>query len=236
MKYKKQVIFLDSTGWNQYNSHTVIHHPMPLPENQKEKEEALETIEEEALPEKIGVTGKEIAFLVVILVLVSVLVVFFLARVKEKDRAPSIKIVTAGDRAPAFRLPTTEGRFVNLSDHRGKVVMIHFWATWCPPCVDEMPELEALHRQLKGKDFELLAISVDEGGPGIVTAFMKKHGISYPVLLDPARSISGLYGTFKFPETYIIDRDGVVAYKAIGSREWTTPVNMNIVKNIMDQR
>ena len=209
---------------------------MPLPENQKEKEEALEKIEEEALPEKVGVTGKEIAFLVIVLVLVSVLVVFFLAREKERERSPSIKIITEGDRAPAFRLPTPEGRFVNLSDYRGKVVMVHFWATWCPPCVDEMPELEALHRQLNGKDFELLAISVDEGGPGIVTAFMKKHGLSYPVLLDPARSISGLYGTFKFPETYIVDRNGVVAYKAIGSREWTMPVNRNIVENIIVQR
>ena len=202
--------------------------------DQQEQPEAVEKREEESIPGKLSITGKEITFLVLLIALVSLLVVLFLAR--DKSRRPITNIITTGDRAPEFQLPALEGNPVSLSDYRGKVVMVHFWATWCPPCVEEMPELELLYQTLKGEGLEILAISADKGDGSAVSAFMKRNGLTLPVLLDPQASVSRSYGTFKLPETYIVDRQGVVAYKAIGSREWTVPVNVNIVRSVMNKR
>ena len=197
--------------------------------NQQEQPEAVEKREEESIPGKVSVTGKEITFLVLFIIFVSLLVVFILARDKTT-------FITVGDRAPEFQLPALEGTPVNLSDYRGKVVMVHFWATWCPPCVEEMPELESLYRTFKGKGLEILAISADKGDGSTVSAFMKRNKLTFPVLLDPQALVARSYGTFKLPETYIVDRQGVIAYKAIGSREWTVPVNVNIVRSVIDKR
>jgi len=209
--------------------HPKGHNSMPPETNQQEQPEAVEKREEEFLPGKVSVTGKEITFLVLIIIFVSLLVVLILARDKTT-------IITVGDRAPEFQLPALGGSPVSLSDYRGKVVMVHFWATWCPPCVEELPVLESLYQTLKSEGLEILAISIDKGEGSIVSTFMKRYGLTFPVLLDPEASVSSSYGTFKLPETYIVDRQGVVAYKAIGSREWTVPVNVNIVRNIIDKR
>lgn len=146
------------------------------------------------------------------------------------------KIITTGDRAPEFRLLSSEGKTVNLSDYRGKVVMLHFWATWCPPCVDEIPTIEVFYRSVLGSDIEVLAVSVDEGGASAVAAFMKKNGAHFPVLIDANRAVAGLYGTLKFPETYIIGRDGVVRYKVIGPQDWSFPANIEKVQSLLAVR
>jgi len=197
-----------------------------------QKPEALEKIEEEDIRRKVSISWKEAVLLAIFIALIGLIAVFFLAR----DKGRETKIIGAGDRAPEFSLPALDGKFVSLSGYRGKVVMVHFWATWCPPCVDEMPTLEALYRALKGKNFEIFAISADEGGAGAVTAFMRKNKLSLPMLLDPDKTIAALYGTFKFPETYIVDRQGVVRYKEIGSRDWTAPESMDIVRNIIESK
>jgi peroxiredoxin len=175
---------------------------------------------------------KKIVFLFVLVVCFSLFIFGYLI----KDCQDEKKIIAKGDRAPEFRLPALDGRFVDLAGYRGRVVMVHFWATWCPPCVEEMPTLEKLYQKLKGTDFELLTISVDEGSKDVVLSFMKKHGLTIPVLLDSGKAVSGLYGTFRFPETYIADRGGVVRYKAIGPRDWGRPENERIVKDILDGR
>jgi cytochrome c biogenesis protein CcmG/thiol:disulfide interchange protein DsbE len=170
------------------------------------------------------------------MVLLVVLVLFaalFLIGYVAKDRQTGRKIVASGDQAPEFRLQAMDGSTVNLSDFRGKVVMLHFWATWCPPCVEELPTLDKLYRTVVDKDFQLLAVSVDEGGAPEVAAFLKKNGLNLPVLLDPDRTIAGLYGTYKFPETYIVDRQGVVRYKVIGPRDWSDPANMKLVRDAL---
>jgi peroxiredoxin len=141
-------------------------------------------------------------------------------------------VIGEGDRAPEFTLSSLDGKQVSLSDHRGKVVMVHFWATWCPPCVEEMPTLEKLYRGAAGKDIVMLAVSVDEGGAAAVGSFMERNKLSLPVLLDPGHSVSRLYGTFKFPETYIIDRNGVVKSKVIGSRDWSNPAVIKVLQDI----
>jgi len=159
--------------------------------------------------------------------------VLFIIGYVAKDRQAGRKIIASGDQAPEFRLQAMDGSLINLSDFRGKVVMVHFWATWCPPCVEELPLLDRLYRTVVDKDFQLLAVSVDEGGAPAVAAFLKKNGLTLPVLLDPDRMIAGLYGTYKFPETYIVDRQGVVRYKVIGPRDWSDPANVKIVRDAL---
>jgi peroxiredoxin len=170
----------------------------------------------------------------IMLVMLIAAVGLFLLFIVAKEGPRGVKIIGEGDRAPEFRLPALDGKQVGLADYRGKVVMVHFWATWCPPCVEEIPTLERLYRGLFGKDFALLAVSVDEGGVDAVNSFMQRNRLSLPVLLDPGRSVAGLYGTFKFPETYLIDRNGIVRYKVIGPRDWTVPANVDIIRDIVE--
>jgi cytochrome c biogenesis protein CcmG/thiol:disulfide interchange protein DsbE len=158
--------------------------------------------------------------------------VLFVAGYVVKERQIGKKIITSGDQAAEFRLQALEGRSVKLSDLRGKVVMVHFWATWCPPCVEELPTIDTLYRTIADKDFQLLAVSVDDAAPEVV-AFLKKHGLNLPVLMDPGRKTAGRYGTYKFPETYIVDRQGMVRVKVIGPRDWSRPENIQIVRDLL---
>jgi peroxiredoxin len=177
---------------------------------------------------------KQVVFLIVIVLIAALFVVGYVAR--ERKGSGAQKIVTNGDRAPEFRLPALDGRQVSLADLRGKVVMVHFWATWCPPCVEELPTLAKLNQDLTGTDFEMLTVSVDEGGSAAVTAFLQKYRLNVPVLLDPGRSIANLYGTYKFPETYIVDREGIVRYKVIGPRDWRGPNAVQTVRGMIATR
>jgi peroxiredoxin len=186
---------------------------------------------EQPMTEQSNSTGK-IVFLVVFVALC----VLFIAGYLVDSRTTGKKLIVSGDQAPEFSLRSSDGGSVSLSDLRGKVVMVHFWATWCPPCVEELPTLDRLRRSDIGSDFEMLAVSVDEGGEGVVEAFIRKNGLHVPVLFDPGHDVAELYGTYKFPETYIVDRSGVVRYKAIGPRDWTDPSNIQIVRDIIEAR
>jgi len=177
-------------------------------------------------------SAKQIAFLVVIVLAV----VLFIAGYTAMQRKGGGKIVTKGDRAPEFGLPAFNGQQVSLSDFRGRVVMVHFWATWCPPCVEELPTLAKLSQELTGTDFEMLAVSVDEGGAAAVTPFLQKNGLSLPVLLDPDRSVARKYGTYKFPETYLVDRQGIVRDKIIGARDWNDPAALELLRDMIASR
>jgi peroxiredoxin len=175
---------------------------------------------------------KQIVFLIALVVAVILFVVGFIA----KDKKSAGKIITTGDKALEFKLPDMKGQLVNLSDFRGKIVLVHFWATWCPPCVEEIPTLAYLNQELAGGDFAILAISVDEGGAKAVGSFLKQKGLSVPVLLDPDRATAASYGTFKFPETYILDREGIVRYKIIGPSNWRDPLAAKLIKDMMASR
>lgn len=157
--------------------------------------------------------------------------VFVLA--KPKHEGGRITIIREGDRAPEFRLPALDGRVVSLSDFRGKVVMVHFWATWCPPCVEEIPTLEHVYRSFFGKDFEILAVSVDADDQNSVGSFAQQKHLTMPILLNPDRSAAALYGTFRFPETYIIDRQGIVRTKIIGAMDWSRPEAVGIIAELL---
>jgi len=126
-----------------------------------------------------------------------------------------------GSNAPDFTVQDSQNK-VTLSQYRGQVVLLNFWATWCPPCIEEMPSLVEMQRRLKSKGVTVLAISVDVD-EGAYKQFVRDHNVNLITVRDPSGKSNGLYGTFKFPETYIIDRNGVMRRKFIGAVEWTAP-------------
>lgn len=126
-----------------------------------------------------------------------------------------------GEAAPDFSLQDA-GRTVALHDYKGQVVVLNFWATWCPPCVEEMPSLVQMQSRLKDKGVTVLAVSTDIDGDAY-QKFIKNYKVDLLAVRDPRQVSNSLYGTFKFPETYIIDRQGVVRRKFIGAVDWTNP-------------
>ena len=117
---------------------------------------------------------------------------------------------------------TLDGKPTTLSAQKGKVVVLNFWATWCPPCVEEMPSLNALHAALAGKGVIVLGVSVDEDAAAYEN-FRVTHSLRFPTHRDPSKQIAIRYGTNMYPETYIIGRDGRIARKIIGPQDWARP-------------
>src|SRR4029079_1106301 len=122
---------------------------------------------------------------------------------------------------PDCRRPDAAGRTVSLSQQRGHPVFLNFWATWCPPCVDEVPAIEDLARRLKGTDMRMLAVSVDDDWDKVRRFFAKGSDIG--VLLDVSHDIPKKFGTEKYPETFLIDAAGRVRYYFINKRDWGRP-------------
>jgi len=122
---------------------------------------------------------------------------------------------------PDFQLPDANGRTVSLSQQKGHPVFLNFWATWCPPCVDEVPAIEDLAQRLKGTDMRMLAVSVDDDWDQIRRFFAKGSDIG--VLLDASHDVPKKFGTEKYPETFLIDAAGRVRYYFINKRDWSRP-------------
>ena len=141
--------------------------------------------------------------------------------------------VGRGSPAPGFTLERlADGAPVSLSDLRGQVVLLNFWATWCKPCEDEMPAMERLYRMLQPEGFELLAISVDHD-PGAVKRFRERLGLSFPILLDPGQQVARAYLTFRFPESLLIDPEGVVLERYIGAKEWDAEAYVERIRRLL---
>jgi peroxiredoxin len=149
-------------------------------------------------------------------------VVAFLAglMIYREQQGPALTL--EGAPAPAFELEDENGETVSLSDHRGKLVFLNFWATWCGPCVDEIPDMMALNAQFRDRPFQMLAISVNTDWTA-VRDFYALHGFELPTLLDPGRQASSDYRAFAFPETFLIDGEGIVIRKYVGAVAWTHP-------------
>jgi peroxiredoxin len=123
--------------------------------------------------------------------------------------------------APQFQVRTPDDRQLRLSDFKGKVVFLNFWATWCEPCREEMPSMERLHRAYRDRGLVVLAISADSQGASVVKPFMKQFKITFEVGLDPKMAVTaGTYQVWALPSTFIIDRQGKRVLFANGAREW----------------
>jgi cytochrome c biogenesis protein CcmG, thiol:disulfide interchange protein DsbE len=126
-----------------------------------------------------------------------------------------------GSPAPDFTVQDSQNK-VTLSQFRGQVVVLNFWATWCAPCVEEIPSLVEMQRRMKAKGVTVLAVSVDVD-ENAYHQFVKDHNVTLLTVRDPSGNSNHLYGTFKYPETYVIDRNGVMRRKFIGAVDWTEP-------------
>ena len=127
-----------------------------------------------------------------------------------------------GSVAPSFKLPMRGGGDMDLAAFHGKAVLVNFWATWCPPCREEMPSLTKLAQQFDPGTFEILAVSVDDGWEP-VDKFLAQPKTPFRVALDEGAKISRTYGTTKFPESYLLDKDGKLRLKFVGPRNWLDP-------------
>ncbi len=127
------------------------------------------------------------------------------------------------DVAPDFSVMDLRGQAVRLSAFRGRVVLLNLWATWCPPCREEMPSMEQLYHRLKDQDFALLAVSQDEEGKRAVAPYVEDNKFTFPVLLDPEHQVGDRYEVTGYPETFLIDRNGRVVEHVIGPRNWMAP-------------
>ena len=156
---------------------------------------------------------------------------FFLIGKNVDFKFTKLPVIAAGMPAPDFSFPDLEGKTVSLSDYKGKLVLLNIWATWCKPCVDEMPSIEKLYNNFKDNDFEVLAVSVDTQGEKVVDPFMKLHNLSFKVLLDTEGTIKNIYRTTGIPESFIIDKNGVILEKVIGSFDWSSSKVFQYIEN-----
>lgn len=166
-----------------------------------------------------------IAIVAIITVAVVVFVVF--------GQKHTYRAVIKGTAAPEFTLPDVDGGTLTLSELKGNIVFLNFWATWCTTCEEEMPSMEYLYRSLKGMPFEMIAISVDNDEPEVVKAFADKYNLTFPILHDRGGKIKELYKTTGVPETYIIDQNGIIAEKVWGPRNWSDPANLSMVYELL---
>ena len=121
-----------------------------------------------------------------------------------------------------FSLKLVDGRTVTLGALKGSVIFLNFWATWCPPCREEMPSMEILYRRFRDKGLELIAVDIMEGDKA-VSAFLSDNNLSFPAALDSNGRVSNRYGIQAIPATFIIDRDGKIILYTVGGRNWNTP-------------
>jgi peroxiredoxin len=178
--------------------------------------------------ENKGLSSKAIIGVVVAIIVSVVLLAIIGQRQKFEP-------VLEGKTAPDFTLPDLQGKMYKLSDYKGKVVFINFWATWCKPCEEEMPSMQIMYGVLKKNfhDFELLAVSVDSKEPDIVESFAKKYGLTFPILHDKKGRIKEIYKTTGVPESFIVDQNGIIAEKVWGPRNWSRQDSINVIMELL---
>ena len=131
--------------------------------------------------------------------------------------------------AEDFTLPALGGGTFRLSEQRGKIVLVNFWATWCPPCLEEMPAMERLWRKYKDAGFVLVAVSVDTD-PQKVTPFVREHTLTFPIAFDTTMAVAEKYGVRALPSSFILGRGGELAALALGPRHWDTKASHRLIE------
>lgn len=141
-------------------------------------------------------------------------------------------IVRIGDTAPDFKVVTETGRTVTPENFGGKLLVLNFWASWCQPCLQEVPSLEVFSRQFAPEGVVVLGVSVDKN-ENLYHQFLKQFPVTFQVARDPAWDIAANYGTFQLPETYIIDSSGKVVQKVIAAQNWMNPEFVQSIKKML---
>jgi peroxiredoxin len=155
----------------------------------------------------------------------------------------SFEPVIAGAPAPAFEVVALDGGPVTLEPYRGKVVLLNVWATWCAPCLEEMPSMQRLYQEMAGRDFEILAVSVDDAVDGAVPKqalekFAADLGVTFPILHSPPGSpgdIQRLFQTTGVPESFLIGRDGVIYRRISGPTTWDSPQYREQILRLLEE-
>ncbi|MHB1846801.1 MAG: redoxin domain-containing protein [Deltaproteobacteria bacterium] len=153
--------------------------------------------------------------------------------VERQAELQSLDLEAESFPAPEFSLSDQRGEKHRLEDYRGKVVLLNFWATWCPPCRQEIPSMRQLAARMDArKDFALVALSVDDGWAPIRELF-RGEAPGFQVLWDDGGRVSRAFGTTKYPESYVIDRNGNVIAKFVGPRDWSTPASIHYFERLL---
>jgi cytochrome c biogenesis protein CcmG, thiol:disulfide interchange protein DsbE len=150
---------------------------------------------------------------------------------------PDVQRVEVGARAPDFlAIDLATGDSVSLRDHyRGAVTLVNIWATWCVPCRVEMPAMEKLYQSLAPRGFRIAAISIDEGSPEDVQAFGRELGLSFDILQDRSTKVQQIYQTTGVPESFLLNREGVIVKRVIGAQDWSSAVNRGLIERLLDE-
>ncbi len=176
------------------------------------------------------------AVAVVIGLIVSLIGVGWIVR----DRFAPVEVGTS---APDFVATDLEGNPVRLTDLRGEVVLLNIWATWCPPCREEMPSMQRLHDDLSPRGLQIVAVSIDAAQGGVdlagnpggdIAAFAEQMRLTFPLWHDPAGDINRIYRTTGVPESFVIDRDGTIVKKVIGPTEWDSEANKDLFLRLLE--
>lgn len=174
--------------------------------------------------------GVTLLWLAPVLFIVVILVYGLSTRqaVNTKQHLPRV-----GQPLADFTLPDLQGKTVQLGALRGKVVFINVWATWCKPCVDEMPTIQRLFEQLSPRGLEVLSVSLDPLGAQVVAPFMQTYQLTFPALLDTKSQVEKLYGTTGVPESFIVDKQGRLVEKIVGPRDWAHPQVLALFERLL---
>jgi cytochrome c biogenesis protein CcmG/thiol:disulfide interchange protein DsbE len=150
-------------------------------------------------------------------------------------RANDGGVVGVDSKAPDYELlDLSTGDTVSIRDrYKGSVTLVNIWATWCPPCREEMPAMEALYKDFQGRGFRIAAVSIDEGDGDKVQAFAQELGLTFDMLHDQTGAIQGVYQTTGVPESFLLDRDGKIVRRLIGSHDWNSPANRDLIDRLL---
>jgi cytochrome c biogenesis protein CcmG, thiol:disulfide interchange protein DsbE len=150
---------------------------------------------------------------------------------------PDIQTVSVGSRAPDFQaIDLATGDSVSLrGEYRGAVTLVNIWATWCEPCRIEMPAMEQLYRELAPHGFRIAAVSIDEGPPDDVRAFGRDLGLSFDLLQDRSTRVQQVYQTTGVPESFLLNRQGVIVKRVIGAHDWGSSVNRALIERLLSE-
>ncbi len=163
--------------------------------------------------------------------LIAVVAALAVARGDQVANDPQAK---EGHQAPDFALKSLEGKTLRFSELRGKkVVLINFWATWCPPCRLEMPTMQKIYSEYRGKGFEILAVNIEPDAKQEIREFMKELRLTFPVLLDPQMKVAREYRVFGLPVSILVDRKGIVRARETGYHDWTDKESREQVESLL---